>query len=445
METINFLPILAILMALATLGVFIYFEFDLLQPSGIFFLVMTISLFLGVFSMERWNLYVGPDTSLVVIGGMFAFLTGAVFLHDCFCKGCRGLAAQTSLGGRYRIPVPVVAGCTLLVLVLAFLSGKELYELSVSLGNHDGLSNMIKTLRYPLERGEIRFSRWNSYREVVSTAVAISFLYFFVYNMIVDGKKKLVDFLLLCPVAAYVPILILSTGRRSMVHFVISGLVLCGILYQQKYGASIHVQKRICKILSIAGVFAVGMYFLFGFLTGKVSVGGRDPLTIISHYGGLSVPALELYVSSIRFENQYILQNTMMGIYGNLNSLGFDLEPGRGFLPFVRFEGVDVITTNVYTIFYRLLADYSFPGLLVVMFLFGILLTYAYDWLKRNDSPVRLAIYAYYGYIPFFLFIDDQFMGLATTRTLYLCFSIWCVIHIMRRYYEKAPVIGNKV
>lgn len=435
MEMINFLPILAIIIALTTVGLLIYFEFDLLQPSGIFFVVMTMSLFLGVFNIGRWNLYAGPDTSIVVIGGMFSFLLGAVFLHDCFCQGYKEQKVRAVLNGSYKIPAKVILGCTLIMLTFAFFSGKELYELSVSVGNRDGIFNMIKALRYPLERGEIRFSRWISYRYIISMAVAISFLYFFVYNMITDTKKKFTDFLLLCPVLAIIPFLVLSTGRRDMVHFVISGLILCGILFQHKYGTSASVQKRLLKISAIAGIFAVGMYFFFGFLTGKVSVGGRDPWTIISHYGGLSVPALELYVSSIRTENQYILQNTMMGIYGNLNSLGFDLELGKGFLPFVQFEGVDKIDTNVYTIFYRLLADYSFPGLLLVMFLFGIFLTYAYDWLKRNDSPVWLTIYAYYGYIPFFLFIDDQFMGLATTTTLYMCLSIWGVMHVLRRYY----------
>lgn len=436
METINFLPVLALIMVLATVSVFIYFEFDLLQPAGIFFATMTMSLLLGVCSMERWGLYVGPDTSVVFLGGMFSFLLGAVFLHDSFQKGnlVPGKKTQQIIFGTYTIPPIVIVGCTLFVLTLAFISGKELYELSVSLGNQDGLSNMIKTLRYPLERGEIRFSRWIRYRDVVSVAIAISFLYVFIYNTIAGVGKRMENFFLLCPAMAYIPFFILSTGRRSMVHFVISGLVLFGILYQQKYGDSHEVKRRILALFAILGAFSIGMYFLFGFLTGKVSIGGRDPFTIISHYGGLSVPALEQYVSSLRIENQYVLQNTMMGIYGNLNTLGANLEVGRGFLPFVQFGNVDVINTNVYTVFYRLLADYSFPGLLIVMFLFGIFLTYLYDWLKCNDSPVCLTIYAYFGYIPFFLFIDDQFMGLFTTSTLCLNVSIYAAFYGIGRF-----------
>ncbi len=439
METINFLPVLALTMFLATVSVLIYFDFDLLQPTGIFFATMTMSLLLGVCSMERWGLYVGPDTSIVFLGGMFSFLLGAVFLHDSFLKGnsVSGKKSEQIIFGTYKIPSVVVIGCTLLVLVLAFVSGKELYELSVSLGNQDGMSNMIKTLRYPLERGEIRFSRWHSYREVISEAIAISFLYVFVNNIIAGVGKRMEHVFLLFPVMAYIPFFILSTGRRSMVHFVISGLILGGILYQQKYGDSREVQKRILKLLLILGFFSVGMYFLFGFLTGKVSIGGRDSFTIISHYGGLSVPALEQYVSSIRVENQYVLQNTMMGIYGNLNVLGADLDVGRRFLPFVKFEGVDTIDTNVYTNFYRFLADYSFPGLLIVMFLSGVGFTYTYDWLKENKSPTLLVTYAYFGYIPFFLFIDDTILGLIKTHTIYLYCAIYVVFCVVKKYYKE--------
>ena len=437
MEKINFLPILMILIGLSTVCFFLYFNFDILQPTISFFLIMTISLGLGTVNIERWNLYVGPDTSLIVIAGMFSFAIGASFVHYCFYKRNDNVQKRNEqvYFGIYHIPKVLIFICTSIVLILAYFSFKELYDLSVQLGNKDGIANMIKTLRYPLERGEIHFSRWVSYREIIAIAIATSFLYIFVNNLIVRGKFKLSSSCLFLPVLAVVPFFILSTGRRSLVHFIICGLILSGILYQQKYGISYKVRIKILKLMGMTGILAIGVYFILGFLTGKVSIGGRSPLTIIAHYGGLSVPALEQYVSATQVENQYILQNTMMGIYGNLNSLGFNLELGHPFLPFVEFQGTERITTNVYTIFYRLLADYSFPGMIIVMFLFGILLTCFYDYLKHADKPAMLAIYAYYGYIPYFLFIDDQFMGLFTTRTIYLICLIYGVMYCLRKRY----------
>ncbi len=50
-----------------------------------------------------------------------------------------------------------------------------MYNMSVALGNHDGVMNMIKTIRFPLERGEIEFSRWMNYRNLISMTIATVF------------------------------------------------------------------------------------------------------------------------------------------------------------------------------------------------------------------------------------------------------------------------------
>lgn len=437
MEEINFLPILMGLIVFATINLFLYFNFDLLQPAISFFIVMTFSLVLGVINIERWNLFVGPDTSLIVIGGMFAFAGGAIFVHYCFyCSNNKSNIRRGKIKwGIYSVPFWLALLCTAITLSLAYFSGKEMYELSLQLGNQDGVMNMIRTIRYPLERGELQFSRSIIYRNLISMSIAASFLFLFFNNIISRNKIVFSDCWLLLPVIAEFPFFIMSTGRRSIVEFIIFGLILGGILFQQKFGISHKVRIKILKLIGFTGILSLALYFGLGFLTGKVSYGGRSPWTIISHYGGLSVPALEQYVSSVHVENQYILQNTMMGIYGNLNSLGFHLEPGSPFLPFVEFQGIDHIDTNVYTVFYRLLADYSLIGMLLIMFIFGIFLTYLYDYLKHYDSPCLLTIYSFFGYIPFFLFIDDQFMGLFRSRTVYFCLLIIIFLNIARRYY----------
>lgn len=398
---------------------------------------MTISLFLGVLNIERWNLFVGTETSLIVILGMWAFAAGAVFAHYCSLKKeATNIKKLNQIKlGVYDIPWHLISLCTIIIIVLAYFNFHELYDLSIQLGNHAGIRNMIKTLRYPLEREEIHFSREYSYRSMISMAVATSFLYVFINNLIASKKVAAKYFSLLFPVFAVFPFFIMSTGRRSIVHFIICGIVLTGIIWQQKYGSMHKTRMKVLKLLGISGIIAIGIYFAMGFLTGKVQIGGRDPFTIISHYGGLSVPALEQYITTIHSENQYIAQNTMLGIYGNLNTLGHHLETGKGFLPFVSFKGTDYITTNVYTVFYRLLADYSMPGLLLIMFLFGMILTYSYDCLRYMHVPGMLVVYAYFAYIPFFLFIDDQFMRLFTTRTIYFATILLAFIYILRKKY----------
>lgn len=432
-EAENFLPVITIALSFLTVGCIFLFNFDVMQPSVILITVMTLSLILGDLNIQKWNLFVGSKTSLIFLTGMIAFISGGIYTQYHYYSK---IPIRQSLQVRhYHVSVPVIFLFTLFILLLALMSGMEMYELSLTLGNQDGIMNMIKTIRYPLERGEVEFSRWMSYRNIISMSIATVFLYFYVEKTLLDKENKLNNLFYLLPVFAVLPFFILSTGRRSIVHFIITGCVFACILYQQKHGYSRIVRLRMLKLLGMAGLFSLLCYFAMGFLTGKVSIGGRSPFTIIAHYGGLSVPALDQFFNGILIEGQYIGQNTMMNFYGNLNSLGFHLEKGKSFLPFVQFQGTDVITTNVYTVLYRLIADWSYPGMLLVMFIFGALLTLWYNYLKHHISPLSLVLYAHFGYIPFFLFIDDQFMTIFSTSNLY--FAILSAI--LLRFALRSP------
>lgn len=64
-----------------------------------------------------------------------------------------------------------------------------------------------------------------------------------------------------------------------------------------------------------------------------------------------------------------------------------------------------------------------------------MILTYSYDCLRYMHVPGMLVVYAYFAYIPFFLFIDDQFMRLFTTRTIYFATILLAFIYILRKKY----------
>ena len=422
-ETDNFLPIITLILSLVTVVCILLFNFDMMQPPVIVSTVMTLSVLLGTLNIQRWDLFVGSKTALVFLTGIFAFIAGGVFTQYNYLKK----SVQNYICFKnYFISTPLILVFTLLVLLLAFMSGMEMYNMSVALGNHDGVMNMIKTIRYPLERGEVEFSRWMSYRNIISMSIATVFLYLYIYQVLFGHETRKRVLLYLLPVIAVVPFFILSTGRRSIVHFILTACVIACIFYQQKNGYNHIIRMKMLKLLGIAGIVSLLCYFSMGFLTGKVSIGGRDPFTIIAHYGGLSVPALDQFLNGVLLENQYIGQNTLMSFYGNLNTLGFHLEKGKSFLPFVQFQGTDSITTNVYTVLYRLIADWSYLGMLLVMFIFGAFLTLWYNHLKYHTSPLSLVLYAHFAYVPFFLFIDDQFMTMLSTQTLY--FAALCAI-----------------
>lgn len=423
-EVDNFLPILTLTLFFIAISNILIFNFDIMQPAVITSCTMTISLFLGTINIERWNLFVGSYTSIIFLLGMISFFAGCLFSQNQYFlkrKKCGEIRTVD-----YTVPYSVIFILSLIVLSLAYLSCKEMYNMSLSLGNQGGLMNMIKTIRYPFEKGEISFSRWMRYRNLISMSIATVFLYIYCYKTVFVGNLKRKDILYLLPTVSAIPFFILSTGRRSFIQFIITACVFSTILFQQREGYSSKIRLKILKLLGIACCFSLIIYFSMGFLTGKVQFEGTSPLTIIAHYGGLSVPALDYFLNSPQIENQYIGQNSFVSFYGNLNTLGMHLELGRNFLPFVQFQGTDYVDTNVYTVLYRMVADWSIPGMLMTMFLGGSLITLCYNYLKYNSNPLLLILYAYFGYIPFFLFIDDQFMTIFTTENIY--FAILCAI-----------------
>lgn len=436
-ETDNFLPIITLILSLYTVACILLFNFDMMQPPVIVSAVMTMSVLLGTLNIQRWDLFVGSKTALVFLTGIFAFIAGGVFTqYNYFKKSVQNYICFKN----YFISTPLILVFTFLVLLLAFMSGMEMYNMSVALGNHDGVMNMIKTIRFPLERGEIEFSRWMNYRNLISMTIATVFLYLYIYQVLFGHESRKRAVLYLLPVIAVIPFFILSTGRRSVVHFILTSCVFASILYQQKKGYNHIVRLKILKLLVGAAGFALFCYFSMGFLTGKVGINGRDPFTIIAHYGGLSVPALDQFLNSVFVENQYIGQNNLISFYGNLNTLGFHLEKGKGFLPFVQFRGTDFIDTNVYTVLYRLIADWSYPGMLLVMFISGTLLTLWYNHLKHHTSPLSFVLYAHFGFTPFFLFIDGQFMSIVSTQTLYFT----TLSAILLRFAEKKNELNSE-
>lgn len=424
-ENVNLSIFLFILLSVLTITSLICFNFDFLQPSCIFNITMTVSMFLEILNIQKWNLFIGTDTVIIVTCGMICFNLGSYYVRDILLNYVFKEKSNSAIVV-YKIRYWAVILLTGVMVFFAYCSIKEMYDASVSLGNQMGPSNMIKTVRYALENGFFKFSRAMRYRNLFAISVSTICAFLLINNIIAKGKVNRKELIIFTPTLfLFIPFLVLSTGRRSFVHFIIMLCVFSAILYQRKKNNEAIYRFKLLKFLGITGVLSIASYFILGHLTGKVASVGRSHYTIISHYGGLSIPALEQYLSQVRVENQYIGQNILKGIYGNLNSLGFHLEPGKDFLPFVQFYGEEYIDTNVYSAFYRQIADLSVLGMLLSMIICGIIITALYEILKRKNKPILLSMYAQCGYIPFFLFIDDQFMGVIATSTIYCTLMMW--------------------
>lgn len=429
----NCLYWLCAILCLLTIELLVLFKFDYFQPSVIFSGTMALSCFLGCIKINSWNLFVGIDTALITLFALLFFSLGSLVAHyHGTAQKSKKIIESAILGHHYVYKVVCIS---LIMLIFAYFSIMEAYNVSLRFGNTDGIMNMINSLRYPLERGEFNFSRWFSYRRLFAYGALVVSAYLLLKVIIFNSQNsnKMI-YLLIFPVILYLPYSILSTGRRDLVHVIIMFCTMGAILYQYKYNNSTKCRVRLLLITFIALAFAIIGYFLLGHLTGKVVSASRDHFTIIAHYGGLSLPALEHYFEGPFLENGLIGQNTLMAFYGNLNTLGAKLPLGRDFLLFTKFNGID---TNVYTVLYRQITDYGVIGCYLLLFSFGIVFTYAYDYLKVNANPLGIMIYGMFSYVPFFLFIDDQFMTIFSTRNLYKVILVYLMYKLLTKKFNS--------
>lgn len=430
MEVNNLIYLLFIGMCLLLLIQIILLDFDYLEPSIIFNGMMTVSIFFAVLNVNRWDLFVGADTCLVVLSSMLMFALGALY-----CK--YGLSRQVDPDKRdikvLYIDNKILILLSILGLIFLYFSFREVYNLSVILGNKEGIANMIKTVRYPFERGEIRFSRLQAYRLLYAETVAYISIYSFLSVCIVK-KQFLIKNVL--PVLVYIPFTILTTGRQQLLILLIYCSVLFSILYLKKYEISYRAKNRILLICLSVGVFFLAIFLLMGTLTGKTATSSRTPFVIISHYVGLSIPALNNFMETVPLEDMYIGHNTLSGIYSNLRTLGFNLPKPIGFQSFTEFAGIN---TNVYTALDRYLNDYGLFGTEILMGIFGCLTTFVYNFIMRKSNSIMgIIIYSAYAWILVMSCHEEYILTrLFNTQVLYRCALLYGLLRIIQMTCKK--------
>ncbi len=416
----NLIYLLFVAMLLITVINILILELDFMQPSVLFNSTMTTSMFFAVLNVEKYGLFVGEYTFWVVVLGMLFIALGNYYVY---CNSGMIIKDDEITNGVEKYKYIKISIISLVMLALLYFSFKEIYDLSIKLGNTSGISNMIKTVRYPLEREEISFSRWNSYRGLVSQVIAYVSLYYFIEKMFF---RKIREYIYLFPVILYIPFTILSTGRLSMLCFLIYVLVLFSVFYLKQKRYTLKAKFNIVYCLVGTALLFVTLFLSYGFFTGKVVSMTRTPFVILSHYAGLSIPALDVYLRMPIIEDSLIGSNTLSGIYGNLRTLGFDIPKVDIFLPFVKFNA---LTTNVYTAFRRYVSDYGVLGMCCILFVFGGLFSLVYEKIKSGRSKILLILYASYAWTLIMSFHDEKFlMGIVNTSLIYRVVILYLVI-----------------
>lgn len=411
----NFLLLFFLTILLLSIGSLLFYKFDVLEPGVLMSATMSFSAFMAFLNMSRWSLPFGFDSWCLLTGAIVLFQFGSIFCYVVGFKNVKLQPYQTTV--RYE-PLKILTLCCCICMAsMAIFSFRELYDLSLSLGNVDGIGNIIKVVRPAIENQTVSLSRWMNYRQSVALAIASVYSFMLLFNVFYS-KLKIKDLLLLVPVVLYFPFMVMTTGRMAMMSFGIYLFVVGMILYQKRKGYTIQCNQKAILFLSVASIAFIGMFLLMGFFTGKIASENHTVSMILAHYAGVSLPAFDRAIHSIYIDNGFIGSTTLLGLYRILGRLGIAVPQVDIFLPFVRFDGID---TNVYTAEWRYYKDFGFIGMGAIMWLLGAFYSLFYNKIKYDSASSFLIIF--YASISFPLFlssIDERFfLDLFGTAILY--------------------------
>lgn len=431
-----FIYILAIMILLVLIVAYVSSGHDLFYPWVMVAASFFICTVLALLNLDYWQYGFHANTCLVIIAALSAFGVGSLFASHI-------LGANQVVSYKKRMPYSIPWYLSLMtaifVLLLAVNSARELYQLSVSYGNSGGYAQMLPIVRRLIEDRLLDLPRSNAVANLVALSAAICFMYYFIYNFVWFGWRKVSPWLLL-PVLSYLPHVILSTGRLGFLLLTISCITITGFLYQQKNGSSFKNNVRIIMSMGVIFVLFFGAFFTAGSLTWKGVSAEHGPFKVISHYAGAQIPALDSYLNgATKPEDEWIGTHTLIGPYGNLRSLGVNV-PNSGFiLEFTAFANVD---TNIYTPLRRYIQDYGFMGMIFICLLLGILYTAAFHLIKCRGEGYALMVYTLFAWPLFTFGMEDNILArLFGSRTIYFMILLaawfWGIQYISKKCVRR--------
>ncbi len=445
----NELPLIVVFLLLGSMAVlaFIVSGYDILHPFTIVSSVMAFSALLSVMAPEAWHISISFLATIVVFVAVLCFGAGCL-LSDWCIRSCKAVSGSWERK-RYYISNSVIFCICIVLLIFTYFNFWEVYQASLKLGNQGDYMGMISVVRRAVENSEYSFSRFYSYRNQIAQVLVYYSIFVFFWNVFLNKTSSiLAGIKYFLPLVFYLPLLILSGARIGLFCMVVFMIVSGCILYQKSCEFDFSSKKKSLYFAFGGGACFLVFFLLFGFFTGKVTLptqnpfmaSGRNPFEIICHYGGLSLPALSVYLESTFLETPYLGASTFHAVYHKLISLGMEqtdvLLNFFHFLPFTNFDGV---TTNVYTALRPYIQDYGFWGTCLVMAILGMVYTAMYNYVRLYaKNPVWIVVYANIAWPLVWIMNEDGFFkGIVQTQTIYFILLIFLMDWVFSKLYHR--------
>lgn len=406
------------------------------------FLLSSMVVFLN---LNNWGVSISLTTMVVICSGTFVF-----FIGDCI--GLRNSAVINFRGRRFGegnkrikkvfcidVKMKYVCVAVILMLITTVWYFYYIYSISLIAGNTLGIAQMFKYARYAVVNVKYAVSPppLLAHLMIISECLGYIFLFIIMFNWISAKKIRLIYMI---PCGLYIVQEGISTERLGFIKFICAIILFFTIISVKKNTQNRRFKiKTIIYILIAIFVVLVGFRAL-GYITEKSST--RELWSDLSIYIGSAVPALDIYLDTPKVANDFFGKETLASVYTILRRLGLtDIEKYNVALSFVKFPNGS--STNIYTVFRRLIQDYGYLGMYIILFLEGLLYG---SWTRKvKVTPVvglNTIIYVYMFYPVVLMFIEEKFLvNFATISIIY--YLIWFTV-IYRLFIGESYVMSGE-
>lgn len=402
--------ILIIMLTVMLFLVYIAFDYSFVNISFLMIIGFLVSSMFSLFNLKEWGAYVGMTTVFVILSGIFVFFIGDYLGQHL--KEVRTVQRRTYnkieiTTDLVIVNLKVTAFISVFMAVVDYYYFRFIYNLSLRAGNHLGIAGMFQYARYLIVDGTYDSStpRLLGHSIIICECLGYIYLFIVIYNII--GKKKILTANWI-PCILYILNAAISTSRFNFMKYFIAGVVLALVILIKK---NVRFKRiRLKTIASAVLTFAVLMwgFRMLGYLTGKSAV--RYVWSDISVYIGSSIPALDTYLTSPKIPNEIFGKETLANVYTLLRKLKMtSVQPYSIPLPFVKFASGN--NTNIYTAFRRLIQDYDYIGMYIILLFEGVFYgAFTKKVLQHEEIGLSTILFAYMAYPAVFSCIEEKFI-----------------------------------
>lgn len=402
---------------------------NIFSPCCIFCMMYILSISFANFAAEDWRFELTEKGFLILSCGILSFVISSLLVHYHFRH--HSLNRRMRLAN-YCISEVYIARSIMIAVVFFILIAAGYYYYSLCRITGTSGLNAAAAFRNMSRVNEIEMGlagRWilNILRGI-STAITV----ILVNNYFAKSFLKNHGIILFLCVIGYVALTLLSGERTSVIRIIAVAVLSFGVFWKRNNPNKMFPVKYlllgICLFLGVLYGFSAIRHFV-----GRSSQ--LDFLDYLSFYFGSPIYNFDYGVNNAA----YLAGNsghTFLGLTNNLTRLGFS----NGNMVSVHRMNVtnsalNYFFGNTYTCMFDYYADFGIVGVIVLMSIYGVFVTYLYSLAMYSNKKTiyRTTLYSFFGTTLFFAaFTEQLYSTYIAISTVIIIIAINCTIRALK-------------